>query len=66
MSRNMFKTGSEVRVGHQNSIPVRYQGRLGILVGTQQNNRGTQQFLVSFPGRRATPLVVNSRQISAL
>ena len=66
MSLNTFKIGSEVRLGNQNSIPVRYQGRTGVLVGTERNTAGTLKFLVSFPGRRAMPLPVNLRQITAL
>ena len=57
-----FADGTEVRVGNQNSIPVRYQGRTGFIAGTAVNSRGTQQYLVSFGTRRATPLALNARQ----
>jgi len=65
MSRN-FAVGSAVRIGHQNSIPVRYQGRLGFIVGNTTNTRGTQQYLVDFGARRATPLPLNARQFSVV
>ena len=61
MGRN-FAVGSAVRIGKQNSIPVRYQGRLGFIVGNTTNTRGTQQYLVDFGSRRATPLPLNTRQ----
>lgn len=57
-----FTDGTEVRVGNQNSIPVRYQGRYGFIVGNTTNSRGTQQYLVSFGTRRAAPLPLNVRQ----
>lgn len=58
--------GTEVRVGNQNSIPVRYRGRTGYIAGTTVNNRGTEQFLVSFGARRAAPLPLNARQFSVV
>ena len=59
---SIFAIGTEVRVGRQNSIPVRYQGRSGNIVGTTTNQRGTAQWLVSFGARRAAPLALNQRQ----
>jgi len=66
MARNSFTVGTGVRVGNQNSIPVRYQGRLGFIVGNTTNTRGTLQYLVSFGARRATPLPLNARQFSVI
>ena len=61
-----FTVGTGVRVSNQNSIPVRYQGRLGFIVGNTTNTRGTLQYLVSFGARRATPLALNTRQFSVI
>lgn len=60
------KKGESVRVGNQKSIPLRYQGRQGVVVGTTQNSRGTKQLLVAFPGRRAEPLAINAKFATAL
>jgi ribosomal protein L21E len=57
-----FEVGTSVRVSNQNSIPVRYQGRSGVVVGSTTNSRGTAQYLVSFGARRATPLPLTQRQ----
>jgi ribosomal protein L21E len=56
-----ISNGTEVRLGKNRSVPIRYQGRTGIVVGKTQSNRGVQQLLVDFPGRRATPLAVNAK-----
>lgn len=56
-----FTDGTEVRVGFQNHVPLRYQGRTGFIAGTAVNSRGTQQYLVSFGTRRATPLPLSRR-----
>jgi hypothetical protein len=61
-----IKHGSTVRVGTQRSIPLRYQGRQGVVVGKATNSRGTQQLLVAFPGRRANPLAVNEKFATTL
>lgn len=66
MGRNSFTVGTGVRIGKQNSIPVRYQGRLGHIVGNTTNTRGTQQYLVSFGTRRSAPLALNARQFSVV
>lgn len=57
--------GSTVRVGTNRSIPVRYQGRNGVVVGKATSARGAKQLLVAFPGRRATPLAVSARFITS-
>lgn len=61
-----IKNGTTVRVGKQHSIPQRYQGRQGVVVGKAQNTRGTQQLLVAFPGRRAEPLAINAKFATSL
>ena len=59
---SIFAIGTEVRVGNQNSIPVRYQGRSGQIVEAVEGPRGGTQYLVSFGARRASPLKLNTRQ----
>jgi len=67
MSKNSnIIVGLEVRVGNQNSIPVRYRGRTGFIAGTTINNRGTEQYLVSLAPRRVAPLALNIRQFSVV
>ena len=58
-----FVIGTAVKVAHDSTIPVRYHGRTGFVVGTTPKGRGVQ-YLVEFPGRRATPLVLAKRFIS--
>ena len=58
--------GSRVRMSKNRGIPQRYHGRAGYVVGKSLSPRGAKQLLVDFPGRRATPLAVNERFITAL
>jgi len=55
-----FKKNSSVRVGAVQSVPLRYQGRTGTVVGTETVGRGFR-YLIDFGGRRANPLPVASR-----
>ena len=66
MASNSFKVGTEVRVSNQSNIPVRYQGRSGVVVGRTTSTRGASQYLVSFGSRRATPLPLNTRQFRVI
>lgn len=61
-----IKNGSEVRLGKNRSVPIRYQGRTGFVVGKTQSKRGAQHLLVDLTPRRATPLAVNAKFVSAL
>jgi len=65
MSKKL-RSGVAVRVANQKSIPVRYQGRTAFIVDSTTSARGTQQWLVSFGARRATPLALTSRQFSVI
>ncbi len=57
--------GTTVRVGINRSIPLRYQGRNGVVVGKATSTRGAAQFLVAFPGRRTSPLAVSARFVTS-
>ena len=61
-----IKNGTEVRLGKNKSVPLRYQGRTGTLVGKTQSKRGAQQLLVDLAPRRAAPLAVNAKFVSAV
>ena len=43
-------------------VPLRYRDRSGVVVGTTPRGRGVQ-YLVAFPGRRATPFRVSARDL---
>lgn len=54
-----FRTGDFVRVDATN-IPVRYQGRIGEVVGRVKVGRGFH-YLIDFSPRRLNPLQVSPR-----
>lgn len=60
-----YTEGQTVRVGTSRFIPVRYQGRNGVVVGKATSARGAKQLLIAFPGRRSAPLAVNARFITS-
>ncbi len=53
---NRFEISDHVFV--EADIPDRYLDRTGVVTGTVPRGRGVQ-YLVSFPGRRATPFRVS-------
>lgn len=61
-----FKNGTAVQLGKNKSVPIRYQGRTGVIVGKTQSKRGAQHLLIDLAPRRATPLAVNAKFVSAL
>ncbi len=54
-----FSNQDTVQVGHAKRIPLRYQGRMGTVVGRE----GTR-YLVDFGARRATPLAIAPSQLT--
>ncbi len=64
-TRSNFGEGTTVRVGTNRSIPLRYQGRSGVVVGKATTARGAKQILVAFPGRRTSPLAVSARFVTS-
>ena len=56
MTKDLDK-GSKVVVSFTQTVPLRYRGRKGTVVGLGNRNR----FLVSFGDRRANPLEIAPR-----
>lgn len=54
-----------VQTTHTRTIPVRYRGRTGQVVGLKRTGRGFQ-YLVSFAPRRVTPLQVSGRNLKKI
>lgn len=58
--------GTTVQIAHDATIPVRYQGRTGLVVGKTKAGRGFKYEVTPVAGRRVTPLLLNTRQFSVL
>ena len=58
-----FQDNTFVKVGTAKRIPLRYQGRTGLVVGRTGRGR-TIRYLVDFGTRRATPLEVSPNQLT--
>jgi len=58
--------GTEVQIAKNATIPLRYQGRTGFVVGAVRAGRGFKYEVTPVGGRRSTPLVLNTRQFDVL
>ena len=58
-----FSNNDTVQVGRSKRIPLRYQGRLGRVVGRKGSGTGTR-YLVDFGARRVMPLPVAPSQLT--
>ena len=58
--------GTEVQIAKNATIPTRYQGRTGFVVGTVKAGRGFKYEVTPVGGRRVTPLILNTRQFDVL
>lgn len=65
MSNRSFRTGDTVALSHAQTIPVRYRGRTGFVTGRERFRNGFR-YLVEFAGRRANPLPVSARFLTAV
>jgi len=61
-----IKDGTWVRLSKAQGVPVRYQGRSGVVIGKTKTKRGANKLLVEMPSRKVMPLEVSPRFATAL
>lgn len=63
--RTTIRKGDFVRVGFDDSIPVRYQGRSALVVKREKAGRGFR-YQVEFSNRRVNPLPVPASALTLI
>ena len=66
MKNTTFRVDDAVRIGNNPNIPLRYQGRTGLVVGKTRTGKGFRYQVEPVGGRRATPLVLSATSLTAL
>lgn len=61
-----FTKGTTVQIAKDAGIPIRYQGRTGVVAGRTKVGRGFRYNVYPVGGRRATPLTLSKTQITVL